>query len=124
MAKIKVDTDVMESAWRFAGAVRPLFDCVGIYLFGSHAKGTPRNGSDIDLAVVVPHLDGIEENPYILFDTEMRLWEIAHDIDNRIEPHFIDNSLDCAGFINTVLDTGIRLSKTGEAFFPGEDPAR
>lgn len=36
------------------GRVRSGFDATAVYLFGSHAKGTPRPGSDIDLLIVGP----------------------------------------------------------------------
>lgn len=34
--------------------VRACYDAGTIYLFGSHAKGTPQPGSDIDLLIVGP----------------------------------------------------------------------
>jgi len=50
------------------------------YLFGSYAKGTYGNWSDIDVAVVSPDIseDRLEER--------IRLTKLASKIDSRIEP--------------------------------------
>jgi predicted nucleotidyltransferase len=47
-----------ESIHRIAGALKAAAP-VGskIFLFGSHAKGTAREGSDLDLMVVEPKVD-------------------------------------------------------------------
>lgn len=50
------------------------------YLFGSHAKGTAKQYSDIDICIVSPKLgkDPIAEM--------VILRKIAHTVDSRIEP--------------------------------------
>jgi predicted nucleotidyltransferase len=45
--------DERDLAW-IVGRVRSGFDATAVYLFGSHAKGTPRSGSDIDLLIIGP----------------------------------------------------------------------
>lgn len=55
-----------------------------VYLFGSHAKGTPRAWSDIDVAVVV------KKKSAASFRKDMKLWSIAPDVDRRIEPILIE----------------------------------
>ena len=54
--------------------------CFGV-VFGSQAKGTADNWSDIDLVVVSPRFDGTRQQREI-----DRLWEIAALVDSRIEP--------------------------------------
>jgi predicted nucleotidyltransferase len=44
--------EVIESSIKFGKEVSRLFDNVEIYLYGSYLKGTAKNESDIDLAVV------------------------------------------------------------------------
>jgi predicted nucleotidyltransferase len=44
--------DVIKSAVKFGEEVARLFDNVEVYLYGSYYKGTAKNESDIDLAVV------------------------------------------------------------------------
>lgn len=51
------------------------------YLFGSFAKGTAREESDIDLAIIAKKWE-----PDI-FDAQCLLLRLAHKIDSRIEPH-------------------------------------
>ena len=46
-----LDKHISEWAVRIAGAFRP----ERIILFGSTAYGEPKNGSDVDLLVVMPH---------------------------------------------------------------------
>jgi len=50
------------------------------YLFGSHAKGTSNQWSDIDLAIVSP--DFSED----LYEERLVLMRLAAEIDDRIEP--------------------------------------
>lgn len=55
---------------------------VTAYLFGSYAKGKEKDDSDIDLALIMNHLDDTEK-----FDTQVQLMLIASRFDLRIEPH-------------------------------------
>ncbi|GHT67318.1 hypothetical protein FACS189452_04790 [Bacteroidia bacterium] len=76
------------------------------YLFGSYAKGTPREHSDIDVAFVVKHLD---EN-YNFLETEPILWKLTRQIDDRIEPVLIARDEDYAGFLDEIQRTGIEIT--------------
>lgn len=53
------------------------------YLFGSYAKGTQREESDIDIAVVLGQMDDF-------FEIQMELFRRRRKIDLRIEPHPFD----------------------------------
>jgi uncharacterized protein len=60
------------------GVIRSTLDTERIYLFGSHAYGTPDKESDIDLCVIIPEsslrpLDAVRMIRRALYDT-------AHDI--------------------------------------------
>ena len=50
-------------------------------VFGSQATGSAHEGSDIDLLVVSPHFDGMQDRTGINL-----LWRLAARIDSRIEP--------------------------------------
>jgi len=52
-----------------------------IYLFGSYATGKATKNSDIDVAVVT---SGKRDKKYL--KQKMRLWEIAVEVDSRLEP--------------------------------------
>lgn len=53
------------------------------YIFGSYAKGTQREESDIDIAVVFGQMDDF-------FEMQMELFRRRRKIDLRIEPHPFD----------------------------------
>ena len=74
------------------------------YLFGSFAKGTPREDSDIDIAFVVSKWEGG------YFDTIVPIWKLRRNIDVRIEPHIIDPEEDYAYFLREVQRTGVELN--------------
>ena len=50
------------------------------FLFGSYAKGTNHQDSDIDIAVIVR--DNVD-----IIDTQIELMKLRRKIDLRIEPH-------------------------------------
>jgi len=75
------------------------------WLFGSYAKGNPHKDSDIDVALVVDHLD---EN-YNILETEPILWKLCEKVDFRIEPHIIARDTDYAGLIDEIQHTGIQV---------------
>lgn len=72
--------DVLNIARRFASAIKTNYDCRQIYLFGSYAKGTNVEESDIDIAVILREF----ENP---IDMQLELMRLRRKIDSRIEPH-------------------------------------
>jgi len=50
-------------------------------LYGSQARGTAREDSDIDLLVVSSHFDG-----HKTYDEVSKLWRLTASSDNRVEP--------------------------------------
>ncbi len=50
-------------------------------LFGSQARGTANEYSDIDLVVVSPHFDGRKD-----FNEINKLWGLTVKTDSRVEP--------------------------------------
>jgi predicted nucleotidyltransferase len=74
------------------------------WLFGSYAKGTPRKYSDIDIAMVVNHID---DDDY--WKATTLLWRLSNHIDDRIEPHVIARDTDYAGFLDEIQRTGVEV---------------
>lgn len=74
-----------------------------MFLFGSFATGTNKKGSDIDVAIVVDHVDGD------FFAVNPLLWKLRRQIDDRIEPVLIEKKFDNAGFLNEIYKTGIEI---------------
>ena len=76
------------------------------WLFGSYAKGNSHKDSDIDVALVVEHLD----DDYDILETEPILWKLCEKVDFRIEPHIIARDTDYAGLIDEIQNTGIKIT--------------
>ena len=75
------------------------------WLFGSYAKNNAHKDSDIDIALVVAHLD----EGYSVLKTEPVLWRLKRQIDLRIEPHVIARDTDYAGMLDEIQHTGIQI---------------
>jgi predicted nucleotidyltransferase len=75
-----------------------------IYLFGSYAKNTNREDSDIDVAIVVRKIDGD------FFSINPLLWKLRRQVDDRIEPILIESEFDDADFIGEIQKSGIEIA--------------
>jgi uncharacterized protein len=73
-------------------------------LFGSSAKETNREDSDIDVAIVVKRIDAD------FFLVTPLLWKLRRQIDNRIEPVLIERDFDEAGFLEEIRKSGIEIA--------------
>ncbi|GHT42150.1 hypothetical protein AGMMS49965_13110 [Bacteroidia bacterium] len=98
---------IIEKVKAYKALVRQSFplEIDQFWLFGSYAKGTSHKDSDIDVALVVEHLD----EDYDFFKTEPILWKLKHKVDVRIEPHVIVRDEDYSGFFNEIKRTGIEV---------------
>jgi uncharacterized protein len=74
-----------------------------VYLFGSYANDTNHKDSDIDVAIVVNHLDGD------YFSITPLLWKLRRQIDDRIEPLLIEKNNDKGGFLSGIQKYGIEI---------------
>lgn len=76
-----------------------------LYLFGSHARGTAYEGSDIDLAVFLDRdeIDG--------FDEDIQLMRLTRNVDLRIEPRSFSRKdfENPDPFVQEIIETGIRI---------------
>jgi len=75
-----------------------------VYLFGSYAKDTNRADSDIDVAIVVSHIDGD------YFSIHPLLWKLRRQIDDRIEPILIEKDNDNGDFLSEIQKYGIEIA--------------
>lgn len=75
-----------------------------VYLFGSYAKNTNRADSDIDVAIVVSHIDGD------YFSIHPLLWKLRRQIDDRIEPILIERDNDSGDFLSEIKQYGIEIA--------------
>jgi len=89
----------------FGTLVQKEFDVKNIYLYGSYAKGTNSEDSDIDIAVIGDDFSGD------LIDDTFKLMRIRRKIDNRIEPRpFRTCDFNTSNpFSNEIMKTGIMI---------------
>lgn len=72
-------------------------------LFGSYAKDTQRDDSDVDVAIIVDKIQGD------YFSTRPLLWRIRREVDDRIEPVILENTNDQSGFLQEIKKNGILI---------------
>jgi len=105
MAKNTIDISILNTVEKYIEEISKHYSIDAIILFGSHAKGTNNEDSDIDIAVVSSDIQD-------KFDDMVKLMNLRWDIDLRIEPHpikteeFKENE---TPFIDEVIRTGIEL---------------
>ena len=95
--------EVISIAKTFADNVRSIMDTKAIFLYGSYAKGTATDNSDIDIAVIVDTIPG----DYL--STVSKLWGITRTVHEDIEPVLLSASDYDTGFLQTVYNTGIAV---------------
>ncbi len=103
----EINKEIADIVDKYIAIVKENYDVVAIILFGSYAKGTEHEDSDIDIAVVT---DDIKTDK---FDEEVKLTLLRRKIDSRIEPHIIkveDYENDETPFIVEVKNTGIKVA--------------
>ena len=76
-----------------------------VFLFGSYAKGTFHEDSDIDLAII---FDSLSDS----FDMQVELMKIRRKFDTRIEPHpFSESDFNTSNPIaNEILKNGLEIA--------------
>ncbi len=70
-------------------------------LFGSYARGSQREDSDVDVAIIVDEMRGD------YFATRPLLWRVRREVDDRIEPILFETKHDESGFLEEVMRNGI-----------------
>ena len=100
--------EAVRLARRYADRVRRRMPVRKVVLYGSQVRGTAREDSDIDIAVITRGLDG----NYL--DLSAELYRLRSDIDIHIEPVLLDETRDRSGFIDEVLRTGERVYDADE----------
>lgn len=106
MAKRTIDRRIMESIKKYIEKVSEYYKIEAIILFGSYAKETENESSDIDIAVISSDFDDIIEDG-------AKLIGLTWKIDTRIEPHPItseDYKKISNPFVKEVVDTGIKVA--------------
>ena len=106
MVKRTIDSRIMESLKKYIEKISQYYKIEAIILFGSYAKGTENEDSDIDIAIISSDFNDIIEDG-------AKLIGLTWKIDTRIEPHPItteDYKKISNPFIREVVDTGIKVA--------------
>jgi predicted nucleotidyltransferase len=90
----------LEKAKKFSELVIKKYNPKKIILFGSYARGTYRNDSDIDIMVVFDKIEGS------FLEKEVDLYKLRRTIDENIEPVLYEEKNDPSGFLESVSDYG------------------
>ncbi len=106
MVKRTIDSRIMESIKKYIEKISQYYKIEAIILFGSYAKGTENEDSDIDIAIISSDFSDIIEDG-------AKLIGLTWKIDTRIEPHPItteDYQKISNPFVREVIDTGIKVA--------------
>jgi len=101
--------EVIEIVNGFLKMVRHTHDVRQVYLFGSFAKGTAKEYSDVDLAIVLGSIDPSEESP---FDESFKIFHEAQQYNSLLEVVcFRQEEFDQDGgsLVRQIKKEGIRL---------------
>lgn len=96
-------SEVISKVKEYSLLVRKHFDLDKVILFGSYAKGTSSENSDIDVAVIVKSFTGD------YFSVVPLLWKLRRQVDDRIEPVLFEKDRDESGFLAAILKQGIEI---------------
>lgn len=95
--------EVIEKVRAYKILLKDYFDMNSVYLFGSYAKDTYTEDSDIDVAVIFDQIEGD------YFAVNPLFWKLRRQIDDRIEPIIIEKNFDDANFLDEIIRTGIEI---------------
>lgn len=106
MVKRTISDEIMKSIKKYIKKISRYYKIDEIILFGSYAKGTENEDSDIDIAVISNDFDDI-------FEDGANLIGLTWKIDTRIEPHPIlteDYENIATPLVQEIIDTGIKIA--------------
>ena len=106
MVERAINKEILNSINKFIKEIKKHYNITTIILFGSYAKGTENEDSDIDIAVISDDFEDI-------YECMANLMGMTWDIDARIEPHPItteDFEKVSNPFVKEVVDTGIKVA--------------
>ncbi len=95
-----MDSNINNSINRYTELVIKNIPVNMIILYGSYAKGTENQKSDIDIAVVIDELNG----DYL--ELSARLYSLCREVNTDIEPKLIVKKDNRSGFLESILKYG------------------
>lgn len=105
MVERDIDVDILDKVKKYIEEISKYYKIQEVYLFGSYAKGTNHEDSDIDVAIII----NSDSNT---FDLLVELMMYTQNIDLRIEPHPIkaEDFEEGNPFVQEILDTGLKVA--------------
>ncbi len=106
MAKRTISKEIMQVIEKYIDKISQYYKIEAIILFGSYAKGTENDNSDIDIAVISSDFKNIIQDGADLIGFT---WKI----DTRIEPHPIrteDYENIASPLVQEIINTGIKVA--------------
>jgi uncharacterized protein len=100
-----MDKEIIKIAKLYAQKVKARYPVKMVVLYGSHARGTANELSDIDIAIVVDKVTG----DYLKMSAD--LFDMVRDVNIRIEPVLLSRANDKSGFLESVLKQGKMIYK-------------
>lgn len=97
-------SEALKMAKQYARAVSRHYDVKKVIMFGSYVKGTNREDSDIDLAIVL-------NSGRNLFDIQTELMKLRTDDALFIEPHpfYLPDFSPSDPVVSEIIKTGIEI---------------
>ena len=106
MVERVISREIMETIKKYIERISKYYKIEAIILFGSYAKGTQNEDSDIDIAVISSDFKNLIQDGADLIGYT---WKI----DTRIEPHPIrteDYENITTPFVQEIINTGIKVA--------------
>ncbi len=102
--KRNIDSTIINNAVTYTKCAINKYNLLSVWIFGSFAKGTNSENSDIDIALV---FDNLEDK----FKAQFELMKMRRKIDFRIEPHPLDQKEFTKDnqFADEIINTGLRI---------------
>lgn len=88
--------NVVKTVQQYTDAVLQAFQPEAVILYGSYTKGTARENSNIDVAVVFNGFQGD------WLESFAKLWKLRRNISDDIESILLDHKNDESGFLREV----------------------
>ncbi len=97
--------DIRKIVSEYIAVLQEKYDIEAVYIFGSYAKGTQNEDSDIDVAIISNDFSD-------RIDDMIELLMLKTDIDLRIEPHpFSKGDFDDDNpFVKEIKSTGLKVA--------------
>lgn len=105
MVKKAIDINIMLTVKKYIEEISKYYNIKEVYIFGSYAKGTSHEDSDIDIAIVL-------DSSIDTIDLMIELMMLTQNIDLRIEPHPIKERDFEEGnpFVDEIKNTGLKVA--------------